>query len=213
MSVPTSPHEQFNTRNCGIVHSRRNRPDTTVEIEIVGVVKDFSYRGLREQTEHVFFPIFEGSSVGRGVFYVRSRAEPDSTFASVREVVRQLDPALPVSSLRTVEQQINRSLTTERMLATLSGGFGVLAIVLATVGLYGVMSFVVTRRTQEIGIRLALGATRSATLWLVMREAILMISVGIALASALLALIAAGAAAIPARRATLVSPTEALRFE
>jgi predicted permease len=218
-----------------------NRPDTTLDVEIVGVVKDFSYRGLREQAEHAFFPIFEGAP-SRGVFYVRSRAEPDATFASVREVVRQLDPALPVSSMRTVEQQIDRSLTTERMLATLSGGFGILAIVLATVGLYGVMSFVVTRRTQEIGIRLALGATRSATLWLVMREAILMIAGGIAialpcvwalsrlvesqlfgvaaldgptiaLASALLALVAAGAAAIPARRASLVNPTEALRFE
>ena len=128
------------------------------------------------------------------------------------------------------------------MLATLSSGFGAIALLLSVVGLYGVMSFVVTHRTQEIGVRLALGATRSAVVWLIVRDALVMIGAGtaialpcawalrrlveaqlfgvsavdgptIAAASGLLALVALGAAMLPAWRAASVSPTEALRFE
>lgn len=128
------------------------------------------------------------------------------------------------------------------MLATLSGSFGTLALLLSLVGLYGVMSFVVTQRTREIGIRLALGATRVATVWLVLRDALLMVAAGIAIAlpsvwalgrliesqlydvkptdpvtilvaTLVLSSTALGAALIPARRASAVNPTEALRFE
>ncbi len=141
-----------------------------------------------------------------------------------------------------IDDQIDRSLQTERMLASLSSAFGAVAVALSVVGLYGVMSFLVTRRTPEIGVRLALGATRGATLWLILRDALQMIAAGIGialpfvwalgrlvenhlfgvhamdaltitLACALLALAAAGAAALPARRAASVSPTEALRSE
>jgi ABC-type antimicrobial peptide transport system permease subunit len=130
----------------------------------------------------------------------------------------------------------------ERMLATLSGSFGALALLLSLVGLYGVMSFVVTQRTREIGVRLALGATQLATLWLVLRDALVMITVGIAIAlpcvwtlgrlvesqlyavkpsdpvttamaTLILCLATLGAAIIPACRASAVNPTEALRFE
>lgn len=217
------------------------RPDVVTDIEIIGVVRDFSRRTLRDgEIEQVFFNFWDQNS-GDGTFYLRMRGSADSAFASLRETVAQVDPALPVS-LRTFEEQIDRSLRTERMLATLSSGFGAIALLLSVVGLYGVMSFVVTQRTREIGVRLALGATRAAAVWLIMRDAAIMIGAGtmialpsawalrrlveaelygvrafdgptIALASCLLALVASGAAMLPAWRAASVSPTEALRFE
>lgn len=216
-------------------------PDAKPKIEIVGVVSDFSYRGIREESEQVFFPMFEGYGTG-GSFYVRVRGTPESASRSIRAILREADPALPISYFRTLDEQVNRALNTERMLAALSGSFGVLALLLSLVGLYGVMSFVVTKRTREIGIRLALGATRSSTLWLVLRDALLMILAGTALAlpsvwalgrliesqlfgvkptdattitgaSLTLAVVAMGAALIPAYRASKVNPTDALRFE
>ena len=140
----------------------------------------------------------------------------------------------------TLDEQIDRSLATEQMLATVSSGFGVIALALSVVGLYGVMSFIVTQRTQEIGIRLALGATRWGIVWLMARDALIMIGAGtavalpsawllrqlvetqlfgvravdgptIAAATGILALVAIGAAMLPSWRATLVNPTESLR--
>jgi ABC-type antimicrobial peptide transport system permease subunit len=157
-------------------------------------------------------------------------------------VVRNADPALPIAYSRTLDEQVSRSLNAERMLAALSVAFGTLALLLSLVGLYGVMSFVVTQRTREIGIRLALGATRTSAIWLVLRDALAMIFAGtavalpcvwalgrfvesqlfgvkptdpsaIAAATLLLTSAALVAALIPARRASAVNPTEALRFE
>jgi ABC-type antimicrobial peptide transport system permease subunit len=157
-------------------------------------------------------------------------------------MVHNADPALPMTYFRTLDEQVSRSLNTERMLAALSGAFGALALLLSLVGLYGVMSFVVTRRTREIGIRLALGATRSSAIWLVLRDALVMIAAGttialpcvaalgrlvesqlfgvkptdavaIGAATLLLGSAALGAALIPAWRASTVNPTDALRFE
>jgi ABC-type antimicrobial peptide transport system permease subunit len=218
-----------------------NQPDTTTNIEIVGVVRNFSPRSIREDIEQAFVPFWDRLT-GDGTFYLKMRGKPESAFASIRAAVARLDPTLPVASMRTLEAQIDQSLTTERMLATLSSGFGAIALLLSVVGLYGVMSFVVTHRTQEIGVRLALGATRAAAVWLIVRDALAMIAAGtaialpcvwalgrlveaqlfgvraadgptIAAASALLAFIALGAAMLPAWRAASVSPTEALRFE
>ena len=115
-------------------------------------------------------------------FYVRVRGTPEQAAQSIRSIVHQADPALPITYLRTVGEQVNRSLNTERILATLSGGFGALALLLSLVGLYGVMSFVVTQRTREIGIRIALGARGSAAVWLVLRDAMVMIAAGTAVA-------------------------------
>jgi ABC-type antimicrobial peptide transport system permease subunit len=143
---------------------------------------------------------------------------------------------------RTLNEQVNRSLNTERMLATLLSGFGTLALLLSLVGLYGVMSYVVTQRTREIGIRLALGATEGSAMWLVLRDALVMIAAGaaialpcagalgrlvesqlfgvrptdplaIAAATVLLTTTALGAALIPAYRASTVNPVDALRFD
>jgi len=216
-------------------------PDARPDIEIVGVVGNFNYRGLREESEQAFFPLFERDDTG-GTFYIRVRGTPDGAFQIVRALVHNADPALPIEYSRTVDEQVSRSLNTERILATLSGAFGALALLLSLVGLYGVMSFVVTQRTREIGIRLALGATGSSAILLVLRDALLMIVLGtaialpsvgalgrlvesqlfgikptdpltIAAATMLLASAALGAAFIPAHRASNVNPTDALRFD
>jgi predicted permease len=221
--------------------AQHSGPDVQPNIEIVGVVADFSYRGLREESEQAYFPIFENERNG-GNFYVKVRGTPESAFKSIRTIVHTADPALPITYFRTLEEQVNRSLNTERILAALSAAFGTLALFLSLVGLYGVMSFVVTQRTREIGIRVALGSTRSATVWLVLRDALAMITAGIAIAlpcvwalgrlvesqlydvkptdpamiataTLILGSAALGAALIPARRASAVNPTEALRFE
>ena len=135
-------------------------------LAIIGVAADFSYRGIREETEQAFFPFLDIPWSG-ATFYVRTHGKPENAFAAIRATVASLDSTLPVLSLRTIENQIDRSLTTERMMATLLTGFGVVALLLSVIGLYGVMSFVVTHRTREIGVRLALGATRGAAVWLI----------------------------------------------
>ncbi|MCX6591936.1 MAG: ABC transporter permease [Acidobacteria bacterium] len=216
-------------------------PGVKPDIEIVGVVADSSYRALREESDQAFFPILEGSDSG-GHFYVRVRGTQEAAFQAIRAALHDTDPTLPIAYFRTLDEQVNRSLSTERMLATVSGGFGVLALLLSLVGLYGVMSFVVTQRTREIGVRLALGATRGAALWLVLRDAARMIAAGtvialpcvwalgrlvesqlygvtstdaasVAAATAILVFTGLGAALIPAYRAASIDPTEALRFE
>jgi ABC-type antimicrobial peptide transport system permease subunit len=185
--------------------------------------------------------MFEGDDAG-ATFYVKVRGAPEQAIPSIRRIVRQADPRLPIFWFRTLDEQVNRSLSTERLLAALSGSFGALALLLSLIGLYGVMSFVVTRRTREIGIRLALGATGASAIGLILRDAVVMIAVGIAIALPCVAglgklvqsqlfgvtatdpatiagaalVLTAGAlvaAFIPAWRAANVSPTDALRLE
>ena len=231
----------FRARNpLGAQIAMGSRPDAKPNAEIIGVVQDISYRNLRERWEQAYFPL--GQEYFGSSFYVRFRGTPESAFQSIRAILRSADPALPIATMRTVDEQVDRSLNTERMLAALSTGFGTLALLLSLVGLYGVMSFLVTQRTREIGIRLALGATRLTALWLVLRDALVMIAGGTAIAipcvwalgrlvesqlyevrptdpitilAAILVLcsMALGAALIPARRASSVNPTDALRFE
>ena len=217
-----------------------SRPDAKPDTEIIGVVQNISYRNIREQWEQAYYPI--GAELSGSNFYVRFRGTPESAFRSIRAILREADPALPITYFRTLDEQIDRSLNTERMLSALSSSFGTLALLLSLVGLYGVMSFVVTQRTREIGIRLALGATRLSTIWLVLRDALVMIAGGAAIAlpcvwalgrlvesqlydvkptdpvtilAATLVLCSTtlGAALIPARRASAVNPTDAVRFE
>jgi predicted permease len=215
--------------------------NVTPNSPIVGVVADTSYRGVRDNSEQVFFPLFGSVDTG-ATFYIKVRGVPEQAIPSVRRLVREDDPQLPILWFRTLDEQVNRSLNTERFLAALSGSFGALALLLSLIGLYGVMSFVVTRRTREIGIRLALGATGASAIRLVLRDAVVMIAAGMAIAlpcvgalgklvqsqlfgvtatdpatiAAAALVLAAGAltaAFIPAWRASNVSPTEALRLE
>jgi predicted permease len=225
----------------GILIGEGSGPDVKPAVVIVGVCASFNYRGLRDNSEQAFFPIFEGDDAG-ATFYVKVRGAPEQAIPSIRRIVRQADPRLPIFWFRTLDEQVNRSLSTERLLAALSGSFGALALLLSLIGLYGVMSFVVTRRTREIGIRLALGATGASAIGLVLRDALVMIAVGIAIAlpcvaglgklvqsqlfgvtatdpatiaaaAAVLAVGALVAAFIPAWRASNVRPTDALRLD
>jgi ABC-type antimicrobial peptide transport system permease subunit len=156
--------------------------------------------------------------------------------------VRDLDPNLPVTNLKTLERQLEESLVTERMIATLSTVFGVLATALAIIGLYGVMAYMVTRRSREIGIRMALGAMSGQVVWLVMREVLVLVGAGvvfglpaaylltrivqtqlygvepsdpasITMATLLLSTVALMAGFIPARRAATYDPVTVLRYE
>jgi len=216
------------------------RPDTKTTIEIIGVVRDFSRRTLRDQqVETIFLPYFDQQS-GDGTFFVKTRGRAERAFAPVRAAIARVDPQLP-ATLTVFDEQIARSLRAERMLAVLSSAYGVLALLLAIIGLYGVMSFVVTQRTQEIGVRMALGASRASAVWLIVRDAGVMIGAGtlvalpavvalkrlveaqlfgvsalhaptIALAGVVLVAVSLGAALLPAWRAATVSPIEALRL-
>jgi predicted permease len=220
----------------GVLICQGIAPDARPDIPIIGVVQNFNYRSLRDESEAAFFPV---SDEFMGTFYIRPRGAPDQALRSVRDIVHKVNPALPIKLL-TVDDQVSRSLSTERMLAALSTVFGSLALFLSVVGLYGVMSFVVTRRTREIGIRIALGATGRSAIWLILREAIFMIAAGAAIAipcaaalghlvqsqffgvtpttpsaiipaTLVLALACCGAACAPAWRAARLNPTDALR--
>ena len=213
------------------------------DIEIVGVVKDVRSLELRDQAPRfVYIPYAQDEDVTQLTYYVRAAPDGGASGESIRQAVRRLDANLPVFDMKTMALQVDESLFIERMVAALSLAFGALATVLAAIGLYGVMSYAVTRRTREIGIRMALGAERGRVLWLVLREVAAMAIVGIAgglgaalwltrqiqsqlfglspndpltlaVATMLLALVAIGAGYIPARRATSIDPMIALRSE
>src|SRR5262249_31916468 len=153
-------------------------PRAKIDIEIVGVVADSLYEGPREGVRRqVFVPNWGRDSI---TYYVRTTAASSSAFAALRNEVRQLDAAMPVYEMKTVSGQLDETLLTDRLVALLSAGFGLLATLLASIGLYGVMAFVVARRRKELGIRLALGAPPTGVVWMVMKEVVLLLGVGFA---------------------------------
>jgi predicted permease len=217
-----------------------NWPNPKLDIEIVGVVDDSLYEGPRQGVRRqVFIPSW-GS--GSATIYVRTTMPSSAAFALIRREVQALDRSLPVFETKTVQAQLDETLLTDRLVALLSAGFGMLATLLASIGLYGVMAFVVARRRKELGIRIALGAQRTAILWSVMQEVLILLSIGLAVGiptglglgkfvSAqlygiqghdpavaagtllLLTLVSALAGLIPAHRASRVDPILALRYE
>ena len=216
--------------------------DRATDIEIVGVVKDTRSQDLRtEPVRFVYIPYSQDPNLGPLTFYVRA-AGAQSPATAIREAVQRVDPSLPMYDMKTMATQVDESLFIDRKVAALSVAFGALATLLAAIGLYGVISYAVARRTREIGIRMALGAERRRVLWLVLREAAALAGIGIAAgllaavllvryvqaqlyglsatdprtlfaAAIVLAVIALVAGYVPARRATAIDPMRALRTE
>ncbi len=215
-------------------------PRSKLNIEIVGVVADSLYEGPREGVRRqVFVPKW---GKGGSTFYVRTQNRSTTAYNVIRNEVRQLDASMPIYGVKTLEAQLDETLLTDRLIALLSAGFGLLATVLASIGLYGVMAFVVARRRKELGIRLALGAQQSLVIWLVMREVLVLLSIGLIVGipaamalgrfistqlygiqphdpwiagwtMLLLSVVSAAAGLIPAHRASRIDPILALRYE
>jgi len=212
-------------------------------MEIVGVVADAKYLSLREKASRTLYvPCFQEELPWGPSVFVRTNLPGSAIAAPLRSAVRSLDRNVTFNSIGSFSQQVEQSLIRERMIALLSSFFGLLALLLASIGLYGVMSYSVVRQTNEIGIRVALGADRRDVLWMVLRETMLPVLAGVAigfpvalvsmrwirdqlfglettdpwtLAGAVLAIlgIAAMAGYLPARRAAQVDPMVALRYE
>jgi predicted permease len=215
-------------------------PKTKLTIEIIGVAANSLYEGPREGVRRqVFIPNWGKNGAA---FYVRTQTPSASAYSLVRNEVKQLDPAMPVYEMKTVEGQLDETLLTDRLIAMLSAGFGLVATLLASVGLYGVMAFVVAQRRKELGIRLALGAQPGVLIWMVMREVLLLLSIGLAIGIPaaiglgryvasqlygiqardpfiatstvlLLTVVSVVAGLIPAQRASRIDPILALRQE
>jgi predicted permease len=218
-------------------------PGTKTDITVIGVARDTKYESMRDSIPPEMFRPFQQLEFATGITaYVRTARDPENMFAGIQRRVHDLDPNLPVFEMITLEKQMDNSLVTERLVASLSSGFGFVATALASIGLYGVLAYAVARRTREIGIRMAIGAAKMDVLWLVMRETLQLLGIGIALALplswvltqtirsqlygiepndpvsmglAVLCIAAVGILAgyVPARRATQVHPLVALRYE
>lgn len=218
-------------------------PGTKTDITVIGVARGTKYESMRDEIPtEVYRPYRQLEFATSITAYVRTTHNPAEVFTSIRKRVRDLDSNLPVFDMITLEEQVKDSLVTERLVASLSSAFGFLATLLAAVGLYGVMAFTVGRRTREIGIRMAIGAAKRDVLWLVMREVLMLLGAGMAIAlpvawmltqsvrsqlygigpfdpvsmaaaSLGIAIVAAAAGYLPARRATRVDPMRALRYE
>jgi len=229
---PLGRHMMFGASN----HPKLDR-------EIVGVVRDLKHNSLREKPQPAVFSAYTNDEdLGRLEFYVRGSGDTAGLGSEIRRIVQQMDAGLPVFDMQPVEIQIEESVQIDRLIAILSCAFGLLATLLAAIGLYGVMAYTVARRTAEIGIRMALGAVPRDVLWLVMRDVGLLVALGLAIglplalalsrlvasqlfglkagdpvifavATLVLVLVAALSGFIPSSRAARIDPIVALRNE
>ncbi len=214
-----------------------------MDIEIVGLAQNAKYSDVKAEIPPLFLlPYRQDDDIGSIFFYLRTSIEPESILSRVPPTVAKLDPNLPVDNLRTMEQQVQENVTVDRIVGVLSSAFALLATVLAAVGLYGVLSYTVSQRTREIGVRMALGAAPARVRGTVLRQVGWMTLIGgviglamafglarlaqsmlfelegtdltvLATATILLSLVALGAGFIPALRASQVDPMRALRYE
>jgi predicted permease len=218
-------------------------PDTVFDMEIVGVVEDAKYEDLRDEVpRQVYVTYTQSEWAPEMTAYVRTSRSSESIFVSIREEVSKLDASMPIFDMNTMEDQLDRSLAIERLSALLSTAFGFLATLLAFLGLYGVTAFGVSRRSAEIGLRMALGAQGRSVVTMVLKEVAGLAALGVglalplawwlsalvesqlygvaprdpltlALATLALVAVALGAGAVPALRASWVSPVSVLRYE
>jgi putative ABC transport system permease protein len=214
-------------------------PDTV----IVGVVKDAKHTGVRQEVKRtVFTPYLQQSDPGGMTFYIRTWQSPESAEATIRGAMQTVDSKLVLDAFRTMDEQIDDNLTAERVVALLAASFGVLAALMAAIGLYGVLAYSTAQRTSEIGIRMALGASRASVVRVVLVEVLWLTGVAVAvalpislvlgmavrsqlfgisssdpltlaLATLVILLVAIASALLPARRAANVDPIRALRYE
>ena len=221
-----------------------NYPSRNLLFEVVGVVRDILHDNLRSPVSRfIYLPIPQYvEPIDRLALAARCSGDAVSFSATIRRQIQSVRSTLLVTNISTMEKQIEQALLRERLVATLSTAFGTVALVLAGIGLYGILAYAVTRRTNEIGIRMALGSTRSGVVWMILREGFALAAGGIfigvpvvlaigkvakaslygiepfdplALMSAalLLLVLAALAAILPGRRASLLDPSMALRRE
>ncbi len=213
-------------------------------VQIIGIIPDTRYVDLRSDTPPTFYLDYQQytGDAGRMVIELHTASDPAAILPQVRSVIASIDRDLPLTDVRTMDQQVASTLANERIFAQLTGAFGIIALILAAIGVYGIMAYNVARRTGEIAIRMALGAQRTQVLTMVLRESITLALTGIVLgiagalalarliqsmlygiapsdpitlaASAILLLVIALAAALgPARRAAKVDPMQALRHD
>jgi predicted permease len=217
--------------------------DANGPIQIVGIAADTRYADLRAETPPIFYiPYQQQPNASHMVVEVHTAAEPGRVLSQVRASVELLDGELPMIDVRTMTDQVAASLSSERIFANLTAGFGLLALVLASIGIYGIMTYTVSRRNQEIGLRMALGEPPASVVWMVMREALGMLAVGLVAgiccslalsrfiaaqlfgvrtmdiwtyvaAIALLSGVAVVSSFVPARRASAIDPLSTLRYE
>jgi predicted permease len=236
--------KKFNLGRDAVGKSMTDRPRSKVlDILIVGLVRNAAYADVKEEAPPLFFrPYMQDTTLGHLHFYVRSAGTPEQILREVPAVMKRLDATLPIDGLKTMPQQIRENVYLDRMISLLSSAFAALATLLAAVGLYGVLAYTVSRRTREIGVRMALGADAPRVRWMVLRQVAMMTLVGglIGLVAALalgrtaqsllfglaahdpvvvigsmvvLTLVALAAGFLPAYRASTVDPIKALRYE
>jgi predicted permease len=213
-----------------------------VDYQVIGIVKDVKFSDLREKTKNVNYLSYRQRPWGFGDLEVRYSGDYNAISHAVQQAIHSVNRTLPIMNVTTLDEQVARTMTNQRLVAQLSSFFGILAAFLSCIGIYGVMSYTISRRTNEIGIRMALGADRSNVRWLVMRETLLLVLGGILLGvpialagrslvesmlyglhgtefvSLLLSITLLLAAALlagflPAHRAAKVDPMVALRYE
>jgi predicted permease len=219
------------------------RGNVTPDIEIVGVVKDSKHNDSRSEiVPFAYMPYTQEPKLGSGTFYVRTSQDPLAIVSALRSSVASVDANLPIFHLMTLTQQVDSTNFGEKIMAFLSSCMGILAALLAAMGLYGVMAYMVARRTREIGIRMALGASRESVAWMILAEVMRLAWIGLALGivfaliaghfveselygvkgysplvlgatAVVLAMVALLAGSLPARRAARVQPVIALRYE
>jgi predicted permease len=217
--------------------------DVKLDTEIIAIVKDSKNIDVKQAARpFVFVPYAQSEHAGNATFYVRTNQDPVALTGTVRNLMQGIDSNLPVYDVKTLTAQVDEIMFTDRLVTIFSLCLGLLASLLAAVGLYGVMAYVVARRTREIGIRMALGATRKSVAWMILREIIGMLAVGLcvgliaaygigkliesllfgvkasdpivfAIAAGLLVAVALLAGWLPSRKAANVDPMVALRYE